>query len=496
MAGKDKGKDIEVLKGKTNPNILLIAPHGHSKDDANTGALVRSIQKILDCPAIINEVFRKPADKDNKTNIPEEPNPDKFILDLNLKDQAEQYPKYLRAIEKRIKNPESTFVFWIHGILDANLKKEAEAQNKKDSLECLLGYGQGHPEKPTCKPSAIMGLIGALNSAGLKSAATSDKTPDYRGWDTGRMNQYFRVSGNGFKDVQSVQLEFGFKGIRDKGSIKKTAEKFSRALVALNGTMKINPVEDKVDEKLVSETLDHLSRLFNGGYQEATLQAGDYIIEKFFGGDPQLVIDKRPVLKKSISSLIRQLKEGADKSPSKSWFFNAYHLAAYEQIFKKSGFQIFGNLGHSHKLALLHVKKIEKIKELADEAVKKKYNVAQLKEKAKEVRNDIKKANKTKSITLKNVQKKEDLKGATRKKLEGLEKQAKKKIKLYENDLEDFKKRLALITEAIKALPTKSKKTKKVAKSANVVNIENGRKKRDAKKAVDSKAEPKKAKGA
>lgn len=24
-------KDIEVLKGKTNPNILLIAPHGHSK---------------------------------------------------------------------------------------------------------------------------------------------------------------------------------------------------------------------------------------------------------------------------------------------------------------------------------------------------------------------------------------------------------------------------------------------------------------------------------
>jgi hypothetical protein len=368
-------------------------------------------------------------------------------------------------------------------IEDGNLKKEADALDKKDSLNCLIGYGQGDPERPSCKNSVVLGLTRALNSVGIKSAATSDKSPGYRGWDTGRMNQYFLVSGNGFKDVQSVQLEFGFKGVRDKDSVDKTAEKFSRALVALNGTMKINPVEDKVDEKLVSESLDHLSSLFNGGYQEATLQAGDYIIEKFFGGDPQLVIDKRPVLKKSISSLIRQLKEGADKCPSKSWFFNAYHLAAYEQIFKKAGFQIFGNLGHSHKLALLHVKKIDKIKELADEAVKKKYNVAQLKERVKEVRNEIKKSKKTKSITLKNLHKKEDLKGASPKKLKALEKQAKEKIAHYQKELKSSEESMEWITEAIKALPTKSKKTKKTLKSSKVVKLENGRKAQEAKKA-------------
>jgi hypothetical protein len=476
MAGKVKGKDIEVLKGKTNPNILLIAPHGHSKDDENTGALVRSIQKILDCPAIINEAFRKPGPHPKKPKESETPSVKKRILNLYQKEQAERYPKFLKAIKKKIKSPESALVFWVHGIKDENLKKEAEAQDKKDSLECLLGYGQGQPERPSCKNSVVLGLIGALNSVGVKSAATGDKSPGYRGWDTGRMNQYFRVSGNGFKDVQSVQLEFGFKGVRDKVNVEKTAEKFSRALVALNGTVKINPIEDKVDEKLVSESLGHLSSLFNGGYHQAMRQAGDYIIEKFFGGDPQRSIDNRPVLKKSVHSLIKKLKEGSEKAPSKSWFYNALKLAAYEQVFEKDGFQIFGNLGHSHKQVLLHVKDIGKLKGLATEAAEKKYNV-------EELRNRIRESKETKSITLKALQKQKDLKGASRKKLASLEKQARERIERYENELKSCQESLALITEAIKAMPPDGKKTKKASQSALVVKIENGLKAREAKKA-------------
>jgi hypothetical protein len=44
-------RDIEVLKGKTNPHILLIAPHGYPDpdNDENTGVLVRAMQRILDC---------------------------------------------------------------------------------------------------------------------------------------------------------------------------------------------------------------------------------------------------------------------------------------------------------------------------------------------------------------------------------------------------------------------------------------------------------------
>jgi hypothetical protein len=158
-------------------------------------------------------------------------------------------------------------------------------------------------------------------------------------------------------------------------------------------------------------------------------------------------------------------------------------LAAYEQIFKKSDFQIFGNLGHSHKLALLPVRKIEKIQELASEAVEKKYNVAQLKERAKEVNKENKETKKTKSITLKALQEKQDLDGASLKKLERLDEQAKKKIDLYKEELETLEKQLVWITEVIRATPPDEKKTKKTAKTNKVVKLENGRKEHESKKA-------------
>jgi hypothetical protein len=415
---------------------------------------------------------------------------DKRTLDLYQKEQAEKYPKFLKAIEKKIKQPDSTFVFWVHGIDDKNIKAESEAQNQKDTLNCLIGHGQ--PDRDTCNKATAMGLLGALNSVGIRASTASEKAKNYCGWDTNRLNQHFRVSGNGFKAVQSVQLEFGFKGVRDKGSVEKTAEKFARALVALNGTVKINPIEDKIDEKLVSESLDHLTGLFNGGYHQAMREAGDYIIDKFFGKDPQRAIDNRPVLKNSVHSLIKALKEGSEKAPSKSWFYNAQKLAAYEQVFEKEDFQIFGNLGHSHKQVLLHIKDIGKLKGLATEAAEKKYNVEQLRQRIRE----SKETKDTKSITLKALSKQKDLKGASRKKLESLEKQAKARIERYQEELRSCQESLDLITKAIKALPPEGKKTKKTAKSAKVVNIENGRKKREAKKAVESKAEPKKAKGA
>jgi hypothetical protein len=86
-------KDIEVLKGKTNPHILLIAPHGVAGDDDNTGDLVRSIQEILVCPAIVNEVYRKPAMISEDPELWEVPNLYGRILDLNRKPHAVRQKK-------------------------------------------------------------------------------------------------------------------------------------------------------------------------------------------------------------------------------------------------------------------------------------------------------------------------------------------------------------------------------------------------------------------
>ncbi len=51
MAHKDK--DIEVLKGKTNPHILLIAPHAPiigkiPKNDRNTQLIPKSNRRIIE----------------------------------------------------------------------------------------------------------------------------------------------------------------------------------------------------------------------------------------------------------------------------------------------------------------------------------------------------------------------------------------------------------------------------------------------------------------
>jgi DNA repair photolyase len=442
--------DIQSLKGKTNPHILLIAPHGRKEDDTNTGELVRQIQKILDCPAIINETFRKPDEEKD-----EKPDYEKRILDLYKVKQAKMHPSFIKNIETAIKYPESTFVFWIHGIKDKNIKKEAAAQNRKDSLDCLIGVGQGNPKRPTCNSAAVVKLIAEFNAEGIKSAATRDEAPGYRGWDTERMNQYFRDNSNGFKNVQSVQLEFGFEDVRNNGSIEKTANNFARALFSLNGVLKIIPVEDKPNDKLVADSLAELSRFFNGGYHTAIQEAGDFIIERFYGREPERVLEKKPVLKESLFSLITKLQEGGDKVPSKSWFYNARDLAAHEQIFKKRGFQIFGNLGHSHKLALLPVRDLGKIEALAKEATKRALNVAQLKHRIKDEKDSSR-------ISLDTVPTKAELAKLDQRALAQLRKKAETKVEHHQEKRAHFQKCLEKINGVFeKARPAGGEKNDK-----------------------------------
>ena len=242
--------DIDPISGKTNPNILLIAPHGRPEDDTNTGDLVRSIQKILDCSAIINEVFRKPKLlKKKPKKVYEDYSLENRILNLNYRPEAEQYPYYIEQIQQRIKDPTSTFVFWIHGIDDENLKDESARLSKGKTYQCLIGLGQGKPNKFSCDPDFAVKIGTAMNSVGISTDLTDQDSDNYRGHHHNNMNQWFKESGNGLKAVQSIQLEFGMKGIRDPGSIEKTAKKFADALISLNGAMNVFPVEDNRPRK-------------------------------------------------------------------------------------------------------------------------------------------------------------------------------------------------------------------------------------------------------
>ena len=96
------------------------------------------------------------------------------------------------------------------------------------------------------------------------------------------MNRWFKVSGKGLEAVQSIQLELGYAGVRDPDSIEKTAKKIADALISLNGTMNVFPVEDKPDEKLVSETYEYLKKVVQRHFHEAMLEAGELHNQRIF----------------------------------------------------------------------------------------------------------------------------------------------------------------------------------------------------------------------
>jgi hypothetical protein len=188
----ETAKDIEVLEGKTNPHILLIAPHGVAGDDDNTGDLARSIHSILDCPTIINEAYRKPKKISEDPVDYEKHDVKQQILNLNRKLQAELHPTYIEEIKRIITEPAKTTVFWIHGIDDVNLTKECMTMNKQKAIDCLIGYGQ--PDRHSCHPEMIETFAAVLKLAGINGVRTRDKAENYRGHHPENMNQWFIIT--------------------------------------------------------------------------------------------------------------------------------------------------------------------------------------------------------------------------------------------------------------------------------------------------------------
>jgi hypothetical protein len=206
--------DIKIITGNTN--ILLIAPHGVAtkpKDDINTDKLTYRIAERMKCSAIVNDVFKR------------------TLLDFNNIAVATTHKTFISAIRKVVDAPNPTLVIWVHGIDDSNLKREIVEMGIKKDVQCLIGYGQ--PDRPTAKNKTVDGLI-RLFKANSIIAHVARVGRNYGGNSTQYMNQWFRLNGYKLEDVQSVQLEFGYKGIRRAEDLDKASENISHALFSLN----------------------------------------------------------------------------------------------------------------------------------------------------------------------------------------------------------------------------------------------------------------------
>ena len=205
--------DIKIISGNTD--LLLIAPHGVATkpmDDINTDTLTFRIAERLKCSAIVNDVFKRTD------------------LDFNDVAHASTHEIFIPAIREFLDAPGHTLVVWIHGIGDDNLKMEIAEMGVNKNVRCLIGYGQ--PDRPTAKKTTVDGVIRSFKANSIV-AYLARSGSNYGGNSTRYMNQWFRVNGYKLADVESVQLEFGYEGVRRSEDLGKASESIANALSKL-----------------------------------------------------------------------------------------------------------------------------------------------------------------------------------------------------------------------------------------------------------------------
>ncbi len=400
---------IDFIPGSTN--ILLIAPHGHPKDDENTGKLVRVLAEQNGCYAIINEYYRKPVDSKNDKTADKE----NKRVNLNRKGQVgthlkteflDPLIKYKNEIIERFGN---VLLIWIHGAYDDSVP---------ESIKVEVGYGQDKTDtRHTAKIDTIDALIKGLNENNLTAIKADITENKFCARDIHNMNQYFRdIEGKNFDTLQSFQLEFRWTGCRDTDeSIETTARNLAYAISALvQPAVENNQSPDKaqvperisdpeevkgaievgghVDHPLVETAYQKLSQVFSKNYEQALMEAGQYLVRIFYGGEEgieDLAYDKDLVLsqetienarnnqspkKISLNKLIEKIEgDKTSSTPSRSWIINAVNLIVQDYDIKKELKPLvhtYKQLLLSHKVALLKLKDLTKKQELIEEEAK------------------------------------------------------------------------------------------------------------------------------
>lgn len=142
--------------------------------------------------------------------------------------------------------------------------------------------------------------------------------------------------------------------------------------------------ETSADMQLVTEAQAQIVEIVSSHYENAMLEAGQYLIAAFFGNDYERAKAGKPVKDQSLRQMILQMKANDPKAPSRSWVYNAVRLAVEQK--ELADFHTYGQLDHSKKVLLLPVHDLDQKKELIEEAVSEGYSARKLKERVQEVR--------------------------------------------------------------------------------------------------------------
>lgn len=393
-----KTQVIEKIPGETN--ILLVAPHGHDKDDKNTGRLVRLLAEQNGCYAIFNETYRKPDDQNDDDSA------DKSIkrVNLNRRRQVEKHIKeefleplieYKNAIVNEFG---CATLLWIHGAENKSVRDDVNPEGRIDpkTVKVLMGYGQHVSDsRLTAIPETIYALKKGLNDNGLVAVEASAKNNNFCAWDKHNMNQYFRREGIELEEVESIQLEFRMGECRDDDHLETTVFNLAKAISGLirppkadnkvepERAVEVKTVEAEVIDPQVETAYSDLVAIFSRHYEKAMMEAGEYIIKTFYGNDIEKARNNKPVHEQTLNQLYEKIEENkGPNSASRSKLYHAKNLVVQHEDLKQQlsekSFSTFRKLSLSHKIYLLSVKDLEDKKNLIERVSTQKLSVRQL----------------------------------------------------------------------------------------------------------------------
>jgi len=135
---------------------------------------------------------------------------------------------------------------------------------------------------------------------------------------------------------------------------------------------------EPVTDPLVETAYQKLSNIFSKNYEQALMEAGQYIVRTFYAGenavedlpyDENLVLDqeiienarnKKSPRQTSLNKLIEKIEgDKTSRTPSRSWIINSVNLIVQDYDIKKELKPLvhtYGQLLLSHKICLLKVK--------------------------------------------------------------------------------------------------------------------------------------------
>lgn len=210
-----KGEKMErtsIIDG--NIPILLVAPHGHPKDDERTALITEFISNKINSYAVINRGWRRSKEVDFLKDKADCNIISHCMQDVVREEMLEPILKYKKRILK--KYPEM-YIFHIHGMSDRHRDLCGD-----HTLDLVVGCGAGIPNRLTCDSWRKDLFINYLESEKITTYEGGKKS-QMSGWSSDNMNQLFR---NYYLDekVQSMQIEIIYELRRDNDIAMITAD--------------------------------------------------------------------------------------------------------------------------------------------------------------------------------------------------------------------------------------------------------------------------------